>query len=109
MASSVRFDTYVKMAKSQALEVMELPERQDIRWISPTVIPVSTKSFVTEVTNEEESFEDYPCSNEPDDLLLAEEFQKSDEAEKPEDTSELEYDVRDLSLIWEAPVRNLCL
>ena len=87
---------------------MELPECQDIQWISPMVIPVLTKSFVTEVTNKEESFEDYPCSNEPDDLL-AEEFQKSDEAEKPKDTSELEYDVRDLSLIWEAPVRNLCL
>jgi len=107
MASSVRFDTYVKMAKSRAREVMELPERQDIRWISPTVIPASTEGFIAEVMDEEESFEDYPCSNEPDHVLLAEELQKSDETENHEDTSELEYEARDLSLVWAAPVKYL--
>ena len=112
MASSVRFDAHVQFSKSQALKVMKYPVHQDVRWVyEPTLqegpgAVVSTGTLLTETINEED-LDDHPLSIEPDDLFLVEQLQVSDDEETSDDTSELKYNPKDLSLTWQAPVTIL--
>jgi hypothetical protein len=116
MASSIRFDAHIQLSKSRARNAVNHPEHQDVQWIfepkqdgRPTAGAVAAGTLLIETTNEEDPLEDYPPSNEAEDLLLAEAIQLSEDAEINEDTSEIEYNTQDLSLIWEAPVRNVFL
>jgi hypothetical protein len=56
----------------------------------------------------EEVFEEFLASNEPNNILIAEEMQSLDDVEEDEniDTLALVYNSKNLSLNWESPVRN---
>jgi len=120
MASSIRFDTQVRAAQPELLSLKWIHKFQNSsgQTHSPNksviIIAPSDDDLEVQPTDAEaeveELFEEFLASNEPNNILIAEEMQSLDDAEEDEniDTSALVYNTKDLSLNWESPVRNSC-
>jgi len=129
MASSIRFEAHMETSKTRAAQFMQQPEPLNIRWAhellssssvvqdahhNTTIIGVMPSNdnpdpqFTDAESEAEEFLGELLPSDEPHDILIAEEIQSQDDMEEDgnTETSMLTYKGKDLTLIWELPVKE---